>query len=109
MKPIIHQLAAMCRIMRGTYVGVVQYGAEDPVYDKEAGEDLDLRPPGHHQRAADPRDLGPVERQDAHPQPARDTEQLVDHDILRLDPADIRERRQRREQVACTKLMLAHT
>ena len=83
----------------GTYVRVVQDGAQDPVHHEEAREDLHFRPPGYHQRAADPRDLGPVERQDAHPEAARDTEELVDHDIVGDDPTDPVEVRHRLKDV----------
>ena len=59
---------------------------------------------GRRERERDQvRDLGPVERQDAHPQTARDIKQLVDDDILRLDPADVQAGRQRREEVACAR------
>ena len=83
------------------YVGVVQDRTKDPVHDEEAGENLHLGPPGHHERTANPGDLRPVEREDAHPEAAGDTEQLVDNNVLRLGPADEREDGERGKEVSC--------
>ena len=69
------------------YVGVVQDRTKDPVHDEEAGENLHLGPPGHHERTADPGDLRPVERENAHAQAARGAEELVDDDVVRFRPS----------------------
>ena len=73
---------------------------EYPVEQDEAKNDVNFGPPRRHKRTADPRDLGPIKRQNAHPQAATDTEELIDGHVLGSDPADPTEHAERREKVA---------
>lgn len=65
-----------------TYVAVVEDRAEEPVEEHESDEDVDLSPPRHHERRPNIRNLGPIEREHAHAEPASHPEKLVDNDIV---------------------------
>lgn len=60
---------------------------------------MHLRPPRNHQRTPNPRNHRPIKREDTHPEPILDPEQLIEHHIVRRDPAYPREHRQSLEEV----------
>lgn len=61
---------------------------------------MHLCPPRDHQRAPNPSDRGPIERDDAHPEPILDPKQLIHDQIVRRDPAYPREHGEGLEEVA---------
>jgi hypothetical protein len=63
---------------------------------------LQLSPPGYHKRTTNPRDLGPIKREEGHSQPRVHAEQLVDDDVVRGCPAYERKDRERLEKIACS-------
>lgn len=85
---IVRDVGADGEVREGPRIGVVQDGGEDPEEHDETDEDVDLGPPGDHERRADPGDLGPVEREHTHAEAAGDAEELVDGDVVRRGPAD---------------------
>lgn len=68
-------------------MGVVQDRGQDPVVQHGPDKDVHLCPPRDHQWAPNPSYRGPIERDNAHPEPILDPKQLVDDQIVRRDPA----------------------
>ena len=62
--------------------------------------DIRLSPPGCSERRADIRNLTPVERDDGHSKARHGAEELVDNDVVRSDPTDPVEVRQRLERIS---------
>lgn len=69
-------------------VGVVECGGEDPVKEDKTEKDVDLGPPGDHEGAADPADLGPIQGEKAHAHAGVDAKKLIEGDVLGSGPAD---------------------
>ena len=98
-------MSVKCRLINAskdqlyaTYVGIIKDGNHDPVEENKSSEDVNFSPPWDHKRASDPCDLGPVKRNNTHPQTSSYPKELIDRDIPRGDPAKPRKYRERREQ-----------
>ncbi|KAF8155357.1 hypothetical protein K438DRAFT_1777711 [Mycena galopus ATCC 62051] len=100
---VVRDVGADGEVREVPRVGVVQRGGEDPEEQDEAEEDVYLGTPRDHERGPDPGDLIPVEGEDAHAQPARDAEELVNGDVVGCGPADKGEDREGLEEEAWTK------
>ena len=83
-----------------THVGIVKNRREDPIKANETKEGMNLSPPRHNERIIRPSDLCPIERENAQPQPIINPKDLVNNHIIRSDPTDPIEDRQRGEQVS---------
>lgn len=81
-------------------VGVVEDGAEEPEEEHDGGGDVGLCPPGSGEGRTNESDLRPVEGEDGHAEPRGLSEELVDDDVLRCDPAYPAEEREGLEEVA---------
>jgi len=69
-------------------VGVVEQWREEPEEEHESSSDVCLSPPRTGKGTANVGDLSPVECNQAHAQSMLITEQLVDDDVFRRNPAD---------------------
>lgn len=78
----------------------MENGREEPEEEHEADGDVGLGPPRCSQRRSDVCDLGPIKGEEAHTEPMRGTEQLVDDDVVGDDPADPAEVAEGGEEVA---------
>lgn len=81
-----------------TYVLVVDDRHQNPVEEYKSDEDVHFCPPGNHERGSDVGDLVPVKVEDAHAETRGSTEQLVDDDIVRDNPANERKVRETGEE-----------
>jgi hypothetical protein len=88
---------------RVTDVCIIQHRGQYPDKQDEPDECIQLSPPRVHKRTADPRNLGPIKREDGHSQPRVHAEQLVDDDVVRGCPAYERKYRERLEKITCSE------
>ena len=87
-------------VLRVPRVRVVHHRREHPEEEHEPDRDVRRGPPRRREGRADVRDLRPVEGDERHPEAGVVPEQLVDHDVVRRDPAHPVEVAERLEDVA---------
>lgn len=66
---------------RGAHVSIIDDWGKDPEKEHEAAECVHLHPPGRDEWCRHSADLAPVKSDDAHAEPCRDAEELIDDDV----------------------------